>query len=120
MKKILLVEDDTNLSESYSILLLAEGYDVARAGDGDEALERVQEFEPDLILLDLLMPKRNGIEFLREFSKTKNSEVKIIVFTNLPMHEIEEEAKSLGAQRYLIKSTMSPKELAEVIKEELS
>jgi DNA-binding response OmpR family regulator len=119
MAKILLVEDDKSLADSYVILLTKEGHEIARAGDGDEALEQAAAFNPDLILLDLLMPKATGLDFLKGYVKNGQKDAKIVVLTNLSMIQAELEAMKLGADKYVVKSSLSPRELAELIRTEL-
>lgn len=121
MAKILVVEDDPQLKHTYEIILDKEGYQVARAKDGEDALIKAETFDPDLILLDLLMPKMNGLDFLRRYDiKNKHPMVKVIVFSNISMPEEMVEAHELGASNYLLKSATSPKQLADLIKKTLA
>lgn len=116
MARVLVVEDDLQLKLTYDIILNKEGHTVERAGDGIEALAKAESFKPDLILLDLLMPRMNGLEFLRKYDvKNKHPNVKVIVFSNMSMPAEMEEAHKLGATKYMLKSSTSPKQLAELI-----
>jgi DNA-binding response OmpR family regulator len=116
MARVLVVEDDPTLEHTYNLLLAKEGHIVDRAADGEEALKSAEENEPDLILLDLLMPNVNGVEFLRRYDiKGKHPNVKVIVFTNLSMDSTIDEVMKLGATRYVVKASTSPKELASII-----
>ena len=120
-KKILIVEDERMLNEAYEDILKKEGYEVVVAFDGKEALELTKELEPDLILLDLRMPRVGGIEFLRSYDLASNHpNVKVVVFSNLDTQKEIDEAYSLGAQRYMLKAWASPKELVKLVKETLS
>jgi two-component system, OmpR family, response regulator VicR len=120
-KKILIVEDEVTLNDAYRMILEAEGYKVACAFDGNEALQLAEEFDPDLILLDLRMPKLNGIDFLKEYDvKVKHPKVKIIIFSNLDMQAEIDEGYKLGADRYMLKAWASPKELSKLIKATLA
>jgi CheY-like chemotaxis protein len=119
MPKILIVEDYANIQRVYETALIREGYNVTVASDGKEALELVDRYEPDLILLDLLMANVGGLEFLHEYDVPKHPHTKVIVFSNLFSPELAKEARELGANKYLIKSKYTPKELVEVIKETL-
>ena len=119
MARVLIVEDYPNLVKVYRTVLQAEGYEVFTAKDGVEALSVAMDHEPDAILLDLLLPREGGLEFLRKFDHEKYSHVKIIVFSNMASPELVEEAKQLGASRYLLKAKFTPKEIAGVIKEAL-
>ncbi len=116
MAKVLVVEDDLRLKLTYDIILKKEGHTVERAQDGQEALKKVKSFQPDLILLDMLMPKMSGLEFLKVFNAKKNHpDVKIIVFSNMSMPNEMEQAYALGATKYMLKSSTSPRQLAELI-----
>jgi CheY-like chemotaxis protein len=120
MARVLVVEDYPNLQKLYLEALQREGFEVMAARDGDEALAIAREHEPDLILLDLLLPKRGGLEFLRAYNAEKFSHVKVIVFSNMASPELAKEAEALGAAEYLLKSEYTPKEIAEVVKKQLA
>lgn len=121
MAHILVVEDDPTLKLTYDILLKKEGHTVDRAEDGEQALKLADAKEPDLILLDLLMPNVGGLEFLKRYDlKNKHPKVKVIVFSNMSMPETIEEAMSLGATKYTLKATTSPKELAALVAQTLA
>lgn len=112
MSKVLIVEDNETLNEAYKLILTKDGHDVATAFNGEEGLAKLAESTPDLILLDMLMPKMDGIEFLRHFDATKYPKTTIIILSNLNEDEQVEEARKLGAHRYILKANTSPKELA--------
>lgn len=121
MANILLVEDDLRLKDTYDIIFKKEGHNVVRAVDGEDALEKVKDFEPDLILLDLMMPKKNGLEFLAEYDpKNKHPNVKVVVFSNMSMPDEMDKAYELGATKYLLKSSVSPKEIADIVAETIT
>jgi len=108
MHKILVVEDETFLVKIYSVKLKKEGYDVSIATDGEEAVRMAEEVKPDLILLDLILPKMNGFEALermRAIPALKNTSV--IVLSNLGQEEDIKRAAALGANDYLIKANFS-------------
>jgi len=116
MAKILIVEDDTDLNTAYKIILDNAGYDVVCAFNGEEALAKLKEFEPDLILLDLLMPVMGGLEFLQHYElQQKHPNVKVLIFTNMENSPEVAEAYKLGAHRCIIKSWTAPQNLARVI-----
>lgn len=117
--KILIVEDERSLNEAYDMVLSAEGYDTYSAYDGEQALKITEDTEPDLILLDLRMPKVGGIEFLRRYDASKHPKVKIIIFSNLDTQKEIDEAYKLGAQKYILKAWASPKELVRLVEEVL-
>lgn len=120
MTKILVVEDHIGIREAYEILFLKEGYKVTPVEDGKLALEETEKAEFDIILLDMVMPTMDGIEFLRAFLPENHPDTKIIIFSNLENEETLKEAMSLGAHRYIRKSTVPPKEMAAIVKEVLA
>ena len=104
-KKILLVEDDIALSAVYRSRLEIEGFDVREANNGEDALSATVEYRPDLILLDVMMPKISGfdvLDILRNSPETAN--VRIIMLTALSQPKDKERAESLGVDDYLVKS----------------
>ena len=104
-KKILLVEDDMALSAVYRSRLEIEGVDVREANNGEDALSATVEYRPDLILLDVMMPKISGfdvLDILRNTPETAN--VRIIMLTALSQPKDKERAESLGVDDYLVKS----------------
>ncbi|MDR1300452.1 MAG: response regulator [Candidatus Nomurabacteria bacterium] len=104
-KKILLVEDDLALAQVYKSRLELEGFEVLHSEDGEKALTEVIDFMPDLILLDVMMPKINGfdvLDILRNAPQTKD--VNVIMLTALSQPKDMERAADLGADEYLIKS----------------
>ena len=105
MAKILLVEDDANLREIYSIRLTAEGYEVVSAGDGEEALATAVREKPDLVLSDVMMPKISGFDMLDILRQTpETNDIKVIMMTALSSEDQRERGQALGADRYLVKS----------------
>ena len=108
MSKVLLVEDDTNLSEIYQARLEAEGYVVVAAPDGETALAIAAKEKPDLILSDVMMPKISGFEMLDILRNTEGlKETKVIMLTALGQAEDKGRAEKLGADRYLVKSQVT-------------
>jgi DNA-binding response OmpR family regulator len=104
-KRILLVEDDDSLASVYTTRLQAEGFDVRRVADGEEALASARAYKPDLVLLDVMMPKVSGfdvLDILRNTPETAN--LKVIMLTALSQESDQERAKKLGADDYLVKS----------------
>ena len=84
MADILIVEDDHDLNAAYKMILEAASHHVISAFDGQQALVKLHDFEPDLILLDLLMPVKSGVDFLHDYSEIdKKNPARILVFTNL-------------------------------------
>lgn len=111
--KILVVEDEQILREAYCQILTQEGYEVAEAANGRLALKQLKTFQPDLILLDILMPEMDGLTFLTLAKLTKNYPgVKVIAFSNLSDQQKLDQMVSLGVTENILKSTLSPKQLA--------
>ncbi|MBA3758144.1 response regulator [Candidatus Saccharibacteria bacterium] len=121
MAKIMLVEDDNNLREIYEARLLAEGYEIVSAKDGEEALAMAVKEKPDLIISDVMMPKISGfdmLDILRSTPETKNT--KVIMMTALSQAEDKNRADKLGADRYLVKSQVTLEDVAKVAHEVLT
>lgn len=120
MARILVVEDDKDLNKAYSIILKHEGHEVVQAFDGKEALKKLKDFAPDLILLDLLMPIMGGLEFLQEIDlPRKHKNTKVLIFTNMENSPEVAAAYKLGAHRCIIKSWTAPHNLARVVSDTL-
>jgi CheY-like chemotaxis protein len=120
MTKILLVEDDKSLREIYGVRLLAEGYDIVTAGDGEEALAMAIKERPQLIVSDVMMPKISGfdmLDILRSTSETKN--IKVIMMTALSSEDQRARGEALGADRYLVKSQVGIEDVVRTVHEVL-
>lgn len=118
MAKVLIIEDDAILQGAYTTVLTMEGFTVDSAPDGQEGLRKAQADEPDIILLDMLMPNMNGIDFLKMYDlKNKHPNTKVIVFSNISIPESMKEAMQLGAVKYLTKASFTPKEMVATIKD---
>ncbi len=117
-KRILIVEDDQFLREFYQELLQSEGYIIDIASDGDIALSKIQNNEYDLILLDIMLPKKDGLQILRDLKvvPAKSTNAIIVVLTNLGQDIIIKQCFNLGAEGFLIKSAMNPEEVLTEIK----
>jgi CheY-like chemotaxis protein len=112
-KRILLVEDDRFLRKAAEVRLRRAGYTVVTAADGEEAIASAATAAPDLVLLDLIMPRMQGFEVLRVLRSQANMEaVPIIVLTNLSQDADRERAMQQGANGYLVKANMSLDALA--------
>lgn len=119
-KSILVVEDDRFLSRIYATKLTKEGYEVILAVEADEAMRKVKEKKPDVILLDLVLPKKSGFEFLEEIKKDKIlAKIPVIILSNLGQREDIERGKKLGAVDYLVKANFSIQEVVTKIKKQL-
>lgn len=116
MPKIMLVEDDNNLREIYGERLMAEGYEIVSANDGEEALALAVKEKPDLIISDVMMPKISGfdmLDILRQTPETKNT--KVIIMTALSQAEDKNRASALGSDKYLVKSQVTLEDVARVV-----
>ncbi len=115
---VLVVEDEQSLNAAFMFILKADDIVAETAFNGVEALEKLDTFDPDLILLDLKMPKMNGIEFLEAFAKLQpKRRAKVIVFSNYNEQSEIDKAFSLGASKYMLKAWASPQELLKVVHE---
>ena len=115
MKKILILEDDEMISEIYKKQLEKAGYEVEIIVEGSRVAEKIKQEEPDLALLDLLIPGGGGIEILKQL-KGWNGKTKNVIFSNSQDEESEKEALSLGASAFFIKANYTPSQLLDEIK----
>jgi DNA-binding response OmpR family regulator len=116
-KKILLVEDDEGLAQVYITRLDAEGFEIRRVPNGEDALAAALEFRPDLILLDVMMPKVSGfdvLDILRNTPETTN--IKIIMLTALSQEADRQKATEMGVDDYLVKSQVVIADVVERVK----
>lgn len=118
-KKVLIAEDDAFISKAYREGLSKTNLDVILAEDGEDAIKKINEEKPDLILLDLIMPNKNGFEVLEELKENSENVAPIIVLSNLGQQGDVEKAKELGAVDYFIKSNITMKEVIEKINQYL-
>ncbi len=120
MAKILIVEDEKLLNEAYELVLKKEGYSVEVTFNGEAALEVFKKQKPDLVLLDLHIPKIDGVEFLKQLKPADNyPDTRIIIFSNYDDPAEIEAAFKHGATKYILKAWSSPKELIKLVKETL-
>ena len=117
-QRILVVEDDEFLRELYEELLKGEGYDVTVAVDGDEGLTQMAAGGFELVLLDIMLPKMDGLEILRHMKDkpAKQANGPVVLLTNLGQDSIIKEGFALGASGYLIKSAMNPDQVLSEVK----
>src|SRR3982750_549865 len=120
MAKVMLVEDDNNLREIYEARLLAEGYEIVSAKDGEEALAMAVKERPDLIVSDVMMPKISGFDMLDILrSTTETKAIKVIMMTALSSEDQRQRGKQLGADRYLVKSQVGIEDVVRTVHEVL-
>lgn len=117
---ILIVEDEITLNEAYSFVLKKEKFHTFSAFNGKEALAVLDKENVDLILLDLRMPKMNGLEFLQKLRKKRGTPPKIIIFSNYDNQKEIDKAFKYGADKYMLKAWASPKELVKLVSDLLS
>lgn len=120
-KKILIVEDDDSLANVYTTRLQAEGFDTKRVPNGEDALATTVSYKPDLVLLDVMMPKVSGfdvLDILRNTPETANT--KVIMLTALSQEADKERAESMGVDDYLVKSQVVIADVVDKIKEHLA
>lgn len=120
MAKILIVEDEKSLSDAYELVLKKAGYRTHAASNGEEALAAFDKQEFDLVLLDLRLPKMDGVEFLKRLAPIeKHPKTQIIVFSNYDDQNEVNEAVKYGATRYILKAWSSPSDLLKIVGETL-
>ncbi len=121
MKKILFIEDEATLQKTFAEILKSEGFEVISALDGESGLNLIRGEKPDLVLLDLILPKLHGLEVLKEIKKDENTKnIPVIVLTNVESIEEIDKALELGATTYLVKSDYNLEEVVEKIKKALN
>lgn len=119
-KTVLIAEDDEILLRALYLLFHEGGYTIASAGDGETALKMTERLKPDIVLLDLLMPKMNGWDYLRSVkANSALKDIPIIVLSNLGDKDDIEKAKALGAEDYFIKSNTNLSALFDQVKKKL-
>jgi two-component system, OmpR family, response regulator VicR len=118
-KRILVVEDDRSLQNALSEMLTQEGYDTICAFDGEEALKKLSEENVDLVLLDIILPKKDGYEVLAEMKKSEKKDIPVLILTNLEEVDNVQKAISLGATTFMVKSDFSLRDVLAKVKENI-
>ncbi len=120
MAKIALIEDDQAISQMYRIKFEAEGYQVETAENGRLGLELIEKMKPDIVLLDLMMPEMTGDELLEKLRATPwGKDIKVMILTNMGEQEISPGVKELGVSAVILKADMTPRQVAELVKQQL-
>lgn len=120
-RKICIVDDDESIREIYTIELKKSGFDVATAEDGEQGLLLIKREKPDLALVDINMPKKNGIELIRDIKTDKDiSRTRIIILTNLDDMETVKKIEDYDTYFYIVKANTTPKKVVDMIKEALN
>ncbi len=115
--KILIVEDEPMLADMYATKFSMEGFAVEKGYDGVEALRKARAVKPDIILLDIIMPKLDGFSVLKELKSDAHLQsVPVILLTNLGQDDDVEKGKKLGADDYFVKANHSPQEIVEKVR----
>ncbi|MCU0667266.1 MAG: response regulator [Patescibacteria group bacterium] len=116
-KKIAIIEDDVAIAQMYRIKFEAEGFVVETAENGVYGLELIQEMQPDMVLLDLMMPEMNGDEVLKQMRQQPwGANTKVIILTNMGEQEAPAIIKELGVEAFIVKADMTPRQVAELVK----
>lgn len=111
---VLLIEDDEAASEMYRLRLAADGYNVVIAGDGEEGIAMAEKEQPDLIYLDLRLPKLDGFQVLEKLrSMPSTSAIPVVILTNYGEPELRERGLKLGALEFLVKADTTPANLSQ-------
>ncbi len=115
--KVAIIEDDPAIIQMYKLKFETEGYEVKTAGDGMAGLELIEAFEPDAVLLDLMMPNMNGMEMLSKLrSMAGGRDVKVIVLTNMGDTETATKVYKMAADDYIVKAEMTPLQVVERVR----
>ncbi len=119
-KKILIIEDDFYISDMYRIKLESENFEAITADDGIRGIKMLEKQKPDVVLLDIVMPKMDGFNVLKMIRKNPSlKEIPVILLTNLGQKENVKRGLELGADSYIIKAHFTPSEVVEKIKDVL-
>ncbi len=121
MAKVLIVEDDPLMSRMYQKIFTFEKHEVMVSGDGEDALVQVRSFNPTIILLDIMMPKLNGLQVLEKLKADPDTKkIPVVMLTNLAGQQDAEAALTKGAVKYIVKSEHDPKDIVTMVKEILA
>lgn len=119
-KKVMIVEDDTVLANALSLALQNEGYELSLATDGEEAERMIKQEKPDLILLDLLLPIKNGFEVLKVMRQNPDTkDISVIILTNFEQETSINEGKKLGVKDYIVKANVDIQDVPALVKKHL-
>lgn len=119
-KKVAIIEDDPAIVEMYKVKMVKEGYDVRTAADGNEGIALINEFNPDVVMLDLMMPNKTGIEMLEELrAKPGGNLVKVMILTNVGDDATTSQVYRLAPMDYIVKSEMTPQQVFERVQQVL-
>jgi len=112
-RKVLIIEDDIALYNMYSTELSLKGYEVLNVSDGSKAFEEAKKEKPDLVLLDVMLPQKNGLAILEELKSNEDTrDIRVVMLTNYGTDENISKAVELGAEDYIMKYNIVPSELS--------
>jgi DNA-binding response OmpR family regulator len=119
--KIAVIEDETPIRELYRAKLTLSGYEVRTATNGVEGLKLAEEFQPDLILLDIRMPQMSGDQMLLKMREQDwGADIRVVILTNLSKDEAPSVLRFLNVDRYIVKAHHTPKQIVDIVAEILS
>lgn len=113
---VLIVEDEKVLQDAYKLILTTSGFTVYTADNGAEALQLLKQSKPSVMLLDLFMPIMDGLQVLRKLNRHDYPDTKIIVYSNLSNSTVKKDVLAHGADKYVLKSNLSPNDLIALVK----
>lgn len=112
--KIAIIEDDLAIVQMYRMKFESEGFEVKTAGDGKTGLRLIEDFQPDIVLLDLMMPVMDGMEMLKQMRRNEwGKDKKVVILTNMGQSEITEDAKQYDIEDFIVKADMTPRQVFE-------
>lgn len=120
MMKVLLVEDDPFIQDIYETALEEADFEVEIVEKGNKVLSNLKNEEPDLVLLDIVLPGKNGWDILHEIKSDSELDTKVFVLSNLDQKEEVDKGKNLGADRYFVKAHYTPSQIVDEIKKEFN
>jgi len=121
MIKVAIVEDDQTIAQMYRMKFQSEGFEVGVAEDGQVGLEMIKNMNPDIVLLDLMMPVMNGEEMLEKLRKQPwGKNLPVVILTNMGEQEIPEKVKKLGVKAIILKADMTPRQVTDLVKKQLN
>lgn len=120
-EKIAIIEDDIAIVQMYRMKFETEGYEVVTASNGEDGLKLVEEEKPDMVLLDLMMPKMTGDQMLEKLRQAEfGKDLPVVVLTNMGENEAPASVKKNGVKKFIVKASMTPKDVAGVVKATLA
>ena len=121
MAKIAIIEDDQAIAQMYRMKFEAEGYEVETASNGALGFQLAEAFQPDILLLDVMMPDMPGDQMLARMRRTEwGKTIKVVILTNRSEQEVTESVRNLGVSAVIVKANMTPRQVAELVKQHLS